>query len=156
MKISFASSSQALGQIGLALAVFAVASCAAGDLTSAQTIARPPMPLTTAIATPAGDVHCADVAPAQTLFLEKAGDSIRLGYFSGCGWKYFREDIKVAHTMAQSAMSTPATPDPMAVFIDGPSGYAFAWTVEAGWEFIGHVTDANTELHPTRLLTSQR
>jgi hypothetical protein len=29
----------------------------------------------------------------------------------------------------------------MAVFIDGPTGYTFAWTAEGGWKFVGHLSD---------------
>ena len=156
MKTSIASPSAFLRRVSLTLAVFAVASCAADELTGAQTAATPPMPLTTANAS-AADGACAAVAPTQTLVLENGANSRRLGYFNGCGWKYLRQDGKFAvHPTALSATSTPATPDPMAVFIDGPTGYAFAWTGDAGWEFIGHVTDGGTELQPTQLRVTQR
>jgi hypothetical protein len=42
---------------------------------------------------------------------------------------------------SQADATTVATDDPMAVFIDGPTEYAFAWTRDAGWKFIGYIAD---------------
>ena len=118
----------------LAIAAFALASCAADDLT-AKTDQQP----------------CAGQEPTQTIFLEDAqGQSFRLAYFSECGWKYISSRDESEPTpgklsfspVSESRADTPAE-DPLAVFVDGPTGYTFAYVQDAGWTFIGQVTNDN-------------
>ncbi len=74
--------------------------------------------------------------------------------FLRCGWKYVvsaessgRQDklalekSSFSSVASQADATTVATDDPMAVFIDGPTAYAFAWIRDAGWKFIGHITN---------------
>jgi hypothetical protein len=32
----------------------------------------------------------------------------------------------------------------MAVFIDGPTGYTFAWNGDSGWKFVGQISDGQS------------
>jgi hypothetical protein len=118
------------------LAAFALASCAADDLTEqTQTSAATTEP-------------CSGQEPTQTIFLEDAqGHSFRLAHFSRCGWKYIsdRDDSGPKLSFAPVAESRAAAPndDPLAVFVDGPTGYTFAYTQDTGWKFVGHIANDN-------------
>jgi hypothetical protein len=126
----------ALARTVATLAAFALASCAADDLTEQkQTSAATTEP-------------CSGQQPTQTIFLENAqGHSFRLAHFSRCGWKYIsdRDDSGPKLSFAPVAESRADTPneDPLAVFVDGPTGYTFAYTQDTGWTFVGHVTNDN-------------
>jgi hypothetical protein len=120
----------------VAIATFALASCAADDLSQTASTPKP---------------SCAGQAPTQTIYLEDAdGHSFKLAHFTGCGWKYVSRDDASGPTLGKLSFS-PVTEshagtlpapgeDPLAVFIDGPTGYTFAYIPEAGWKFVGHVT----------------
>jgi hypothetical protein len=118
----------------VAIAAFALASCAADDLT-ATTDQQP----------------CAGQEPTQTISLEDAqGQSFRLAHFSECGWKYISNRDESEPTLGKLSLSPVAesradTPyeDPLAVFVDGPTGYTFAYVQDTGWKFIGQVTNDN-------------
>jgi hypothetical protein len=91
----------------------------------------------------------------HVLFLEDAnGNAFQLMHSPGQGWKYLAaaKSEGVARTLsarkldlspvaASYAETTPPGADPMAVFIDGPTGYAFAWNADPGWKFVGHLTE---------------
>jgi len=135
------------------MAGFAAVSCIADDSTGEQDLARFALPLPSAIVAPSGEPQCAGRTPALTLLLEDAGGhALHLAFSPGCGWKYVvsaessgRQDKLALEksgfspVASQADAATVATDDPMAVFIDGPTGYAFAWTRDAGWKFIGHI-----------------
>ena len=126
----------ALARTGAILAAFALASCAADDLTE--------QPQTSA----ATSAPCSGQEPSQTIFLEDSqGHSFRLAHLSRCGWKYIssREESGPSLSFSPVAESRADTPtdDPLAVFVDGPTGYTFAYTQDAGWKFVGHVTNDN-------------
>ena len=132
MKPSTETRRLAVARTTVTIAAFALASCAADDLT-ATTDQQP----------------CAGQEPTQTIFLEDAqGQSFRLAYFSECGWKYIsnRDDSEPTlgrlsfSPVAESHADTP-TADPLAVFVDGPTGYTFAYVQDTGWKFIGQVTN---------------
>ncbi|HJS22606.1 MAG TPA: hypothetical protein VJ764_08095 [Steroidobacteraceae bacterium] len=120
----------------VAIAAFALASCAADDLTETATTGQQP---------------CAGHEPTQTISLEDAqGRSFRLAHFSDCGWKYLPSRAESGPTLGKLSLSPVAesradTPieDPLAVFVDGPTGYTFAYIREAGWKFVGHVIGDN-------------
>jgi hypothetical protein len=131
------------------LVAFAAFGCAADDPSSARKTASiaaslPAMNAANAGATPRCDARSA----AHTLSLQDPeGAALQLAYVPGCGWQYLGQ-----HSTRSSAMSamqpigaSHAAADqpenPLAVFIDGPTGYAFAWTREGGWKFIGHVDE---------------
>jgi hypothetical protein len=93
----------------------------------------------------------ASEGPANTLRLEGAqGESLRLAYFAGCGWKYLavNRDGAAKAGFSKTSFAARRAPDgsvlatrqdPMTVFIDGPTGYTFAWTAEGKWEFVGQL-----------------
>jgi hypothetical protein len=126
----------ALARTAATLAAFALASCAADDLTE--------QPQTSAATTE----PCSGQEPSQTIFLEDPqGHSFRLAHFSRCGWKYISSHHESGPKLSFSpvAESRAATPndDPLSVFVDGPTGYTFAYTQDAGWKFVGRVTNDN-------------
>jgi hypothetical protein len=136
----------------IVVAALVVASCSTADAGDPERLARlsqqlPPM------STESQEVSTcpASAGPANTLRLEGAqGESLRLAYFAGCGWKYLavnREGVAAAgfsHTSFASRRAPDGSvlatrEDPMTVFIDGPTGYTFAWTAESGWKFVGQL-----------------
>lgn len=139
-------------RIGLALVAFAVASCSADEARDPQRVAsltkRLPA-MSTELRDSSGCV--AAQGPANSIRLEGThGESLRLAYFAGCGWKYIAANrngvpaaglAKMAYEPASAPqVAGPATPeDPTTVFIDGPTGYTFAWTPAGGWKFVGHL-----------------
>jgi hypothetical protein len=137
------------------LAGFVAVSCIADDSTSEQKLAGLALPLPSAIVAPTGEQQCADHAPALTLLLQDAGGkALQLAFSPGRGWKYVvsgkssgGEDKlglpkrSFSSVTPQADVTTAVIDDPMAVFVDGPTGYVFAWTRDAGWKFVGHVTD---------------
>jgi hypothetical protein len=79
-----------------------------------------------------------------TLFIEApAGNTFQLVYFPTEGWKFVSQPIEAA--LIPIAMPSPnessVVEEPLAVFIDGPTGATFVWMHDAGWEFVGCVTD---------------
>jgi len=150
MKTSTASRTLVVARIGLTIAAFALGSCSADDLTKEQNVAR----LTKAV--PNGEQQCAGDASPQTVFLEDAdGNAFQLVHCRGWGWKYvaggksddgegnlaIRKIEFSPISAAEAGTKALPTDDPMAVFIDGPTGYAFAWTPDSGWKFVGHIAD---------------
>jgi hypothetical protein len=155
MNISTASPTAVLIRIGLTMAGFAAVSCIADDSTGEQELARFALPLPSAIVAPSGEPQCKGRTSALTLRLQDTGGKARrLAFSPGCGWKYVvgekssGDEDKLAvqknslsSVPSESDATAAAIDDPMAVFIDGPTGYTFAWTRDAGWKFIGHVTN---------------
>lgn len=139
-------------RIGIALVAFAVASCSADEARGPQRVASLMKPLP-AMSTESRDSSgcAASQGPANSIRLEGAhGESLQLAYFAGCGWKYIAANrngvteaglARTAYDPASAPQGAgPATPeDPMTVFIDGPTGYTFAWTPAGGWKFVGHL-----------------
>jgi hypothetical protein len=159
MNISTASPTAVLIRIGLTMSGFVAVSCIADDSTSEQTseqkLAGLAPPLPSAIVAPTGEQPCAGRTPAVTLLLQDAGgNALQLAFAPGCGWKYVvsgkssggedklaLQKRSFSSVASQTDATTAAIDDPMAVFIDGPTGYTFAWIRDAGWKFIGHVTN---------------
>lgn len=75
------------------------------------------------------------------------GSTFRLIYTPGNGWR-FADPMgpKLASVDSPQQPTGPihAPPDeiPQSVFVDGPSGYVFAYVVDEGWKFLGSVADA--------------
>jgi hypothetical protein len=78
----------------------------------------------------------------------------QLIYVHGSGWRHIAEaapdshesdiavqsmDSAVLVRSPQSLTSATSTEYPPAVFIDGPTGYAFIWTHDSGWKFVGRI-----------------
>jgi hypothetical protein len=155
MNISTASRAAVLMRVGLTVAGFAAVSCIADDATSKEIFRSLALPLPSAIVTPSSEQPCAGHTPALTLLLQDAGGkALQLAFTPGCGWKYVvggkssgdQDELALQKSnfssiASQTDSKTAVIDVPIAVFIDGPTGYTFAWTRDAGWKFIGHVTN---------------
>jgi hypothetical protein len=140
------------GHFSVALMAAAVASCStgeAGDSHKLASVMKRLPPMSTEQREPSACGLSGD--PATSVRLEGAnGQALRLAYFAGCGWKYIAAnrggvaDANLSKTLYDavnvSSDTAPAGPEePMTIFIDGPTGYTFAWTPAAGWKFVGHI-----------------
>jgi hypothetical protein len=148
MKTSIASRTRIAARVGVTLAALAAFGCAADDPGMPKTSSlTAPLPSIDAIST--GAQQCDSNAAAHTLSLQDPhGAKLELVYVPGCGWQYTAQKSGSATAMSAlqpisaSHAASPAQPEnPLAIFIDGPTGYAFAWTRDAGWKFIGHVDE---------------
>ncbi|MET3232624.1 UNVERIFIED_ORG: hypothetical protein ABIC54_004832 [Burkholderia sp. 1263] len=86
--------------------------------------------------------------PLTLLVDPPEGGTLRLTYVPLDGWKL--DTANGASTQAEGRVSPVgasrlkekrAASEPMTVFIDGPSGFAYVWTQDRGWKFTGRVTD---------------
>lgn len=152
MKISIESLALVAAQIGLTIAAFAAIGYAADDLSGKQAVANLTPFAPTPNAASSRNQPCAGEAPTHTLFVEPPDGGVRqLVHFRGCGWKYRidrneRDPALQKATLSSTAatrVETAALPsdDPLAVFIDGPTGYAFTWIPDSGWMFAGQIAD---------------
>jgi len=148
MKTSIHRRARVAARVGVTLVAFAAFGCAADDPSSAQKAASiaatlPAMNAANAGVTP----HCDARSAAHTLSLQDPGGAaLQLAYVPGCGWQYLGDSTKNSAMSAMQPISASHAAgdqpeNPLAVFIDGPTGYAFAWTREGGWKFIGHVDE---------------
>lgn len=151
MKSSIASMARA----GVTVAILALVGCTTEDSTSRQDVASiTQSKASSAVSTSAH--YCGGAASPHVLFLEDAdGNALRLMHSPVHGWKYLdhgstrdASDLvsKVEFSPLTPAHAEPAAPnpDPLAVFVDGPTGYTFAWTGDAGWKFVGHIGDEHS------------
>jgi hypothetical protein len=136
-----------IARTGLAIAALALSGCSADDLTRQQ--------VASLAGTAAAGEYCPDAALPHVLFLEDAnGNPFKLMHSPSQGWKYLAaaRSEGVARTLsarkvdfspvaASYAETTPTGANPMAVFIDGPTGYTFAWNADTGWKFVGYITE---------------
>jgi hypothetical protein len=148
MKTSIQARTRVAARVGVTLLAFAAFGCAADDPSSAQKAASIAATLPAMTAANAGVTpHCDARSAAHTLSLQDpAGAALQLAYVPGCGWQYLGHSTKsIAMSAMQPISASHAAGDqpenPLAVFIDGPTGYAFAWTRDGGWKFIGHVDE---------------
>ena len=74
----------------------------------------------------------------RTLFISAPrGGTVRLIYVPDDGWSFANGAIG---SKAAMAALTP-TEKPLAVFIDGPTGFTYVWIGETGWKFVGRIVD---------------
>lgn len=52
-----------------------------------------------------------------------------------------RDTALAAITASRADTTAVPLDEPLAVFIDGPTGFTFAWTSAAGWKFVGRMPD---------------
>jgi len=74
------------------------------------------------------------------------GTSFRLVYAADKGWRFAdRYGPKLASTSPAQGLTgaVQALPVeiPQTVFVDGPTGFVFAYVGDAGWRFLGSVAD---------------
>lgn len=149
MNTSIRARTRVAARVGVTLVAFAALGCAADDPSGAQKSASVAATLPAMTSANAGTApHCDARSAAHTLSLQDPqGAALQLAYVPGCGWQYVGQQStkNVAMSAMQPISASHAAADqpenPMAVFIDGPTGYAFAWTSNGGWKFIGHVDE---------------
>lgn len=152
MKTSTASNTLGVARASMAVAAFALASCAADELSEQQVAALAQAAPTMSTAPASDGQPCAGQRSHALLLEDSAGKPFQLVHIFGCGWKRMPTDktddgvalpaisltpVVAAHAEAIEAKSA----DPLAVFIDGPTGHTFAWTAEDGWKFVGYLRD---------------
>ena len=131
--------------------VFALLGFTAGVSTSAREAADAPRS-GALVAVPGAERHDAVTSSPQVLrFKDVDGNPVHLLYSPGEGWAYLDERAAEDATgLANNALSPVPSAfaesraprvDPMTVFIDGPTGYVYAWTPDAGWKFVGYLSD---------------
>jgi hypothetical protein len=91
---------------------------------------------------------------ALTLYVQDPnGKPLQLVYVAGTGWKYgvsesrdqegsslFRKIAFWSKTSVPAAKDVVQNDEPLTVFIDGPSGFTYVWDRDAGWKFVGKLT----------------
>ena len=80
-------------------------------------------------------------APLTVTIETPTGGTSQLTYRTGAGWTLDRANqATLGFTRVASRDQQPEeVGQAMTVFIDGPTGYAYVWTVEKGWSFVGRV-----------------
>jgi hypothetical protein len=94
-------------------------------------------------------------APTHPCSLEGPSEGApQLTYVPGFGWRYIAEAMPDSHESdaalqgmgsffsaptPQSLTDTSSMSNPSMVVIDGPTGYAFVWTHDSGWTFVGRI-----------------
>ena len=149
MKTSIQARARVAARVGVTFVAFAAFGCAADDPSSARKAASIAATLPAMTVANAGTApHCDARSAAHTLSLQDPqGAALKLAYVPGCGWQYLGQQstksiaMNAMQPISVSHAATDQPENPMAVFIDGPTGYAFAWTSEGGWKFIGHVDE---------------
>ncbi|MEJ8850605.1 hypothetical protein [Variovorax rhizosphaerae] len=95
--------------------------------------------------------------PLTLLLRGPTGDPSTLVFSADSGWRLNRGWASVAKTtrgdgmfqIMKTAMKSPPVPAdeqpaearPLTVFIDGPTGYAFMYTFDQGWKFVGQIAN---------------
>ena len=91
---------------------------------------------------------------ALILYIEDpSGKPIRLLHVQGEGWKYdegFKTAVETGDSLTvrggrsttrKVQESVASTDELLAVFVDGPSCFAYGWIGGQGWKFIGRLSD---------------
>ena len=153
MKTSRTSPKHLMARLGIVATVVAAASCSAcsaGNRTHEPKLTHlGPLPRITT--EPVSNGECTGRAAARPLLLKGADDrAFKLAHIPGCGWRLLTATTNEAAEGSLAARSVAAASaegsaaqavDPMAVFIDGPTGYTFTWSLDGGWRFVGHLVD---------------
>lgn len=95
------------------------------------------------------EVQTATNGSARTLFIDApTGSTFRLIYGPDEGWKFADRATGSRTTVAAlTATAMPRSDEgsaaeaPLAVFIDGPTGFTYVWIRDTGWKFVGRVAD---------------
>jgi len=99
--------------------------------------------------------HRAANRSSLTLYVEDPnGKALQLVYVEGTGWKYgrpisndnassslFRKIAFWSMTSAPVAKDVVQNDEPLTVFIDGPTGFTYVWSRDAGRKFIGTLSN---------------
>ena len=86
-------------------------------------------------------------SPLSIAVSTQNGSTFRLVYTPGNGWRF--ADPMGPRLASVGPPQEPTGPIqaltdeiPQSVFVDGPSGYVFAYVLDEGWKFLGSVADA--------------
>jgi hypothetical protein len=142
-------SASVIARAGVTAAVFALLGFTAGVSTSGREAADAPR---SQALIALSDDGASTSSPQVLDFKDVDGNTARLLYIPGEGWKYLDDRATDGATgVADNAWLSPVAPalaeslaprlDPMTVFIDGPTGYVYAWTPDAAWQFVGYISD---------------
>jgi hypothetical protein len=103
--------------------------------------------------------QCVSENSSRTLILEDAAGNVqRLVHSPMQGWRFVDDEpavtglsalqraklsvLPTAHALESARTGGTATnTQPLAVFIDGPTGYTFAWNGDSGWKFVGQLSE---------------
>jgi hypothetical protein len=144
-------SASVIAPAGVTATVFALLGFTAGISTSGREAADTPR--SQALIAVQSDDDASTSSPQVLDFKDADGNTARLLYSPGEGWRYLDDRATDGATgVADNAWLSPVAPalaesvalrhDPMTVFIDGPTGYVYAWTPDAAWKFVGYLNDA--------------
>lgn len=87
-------------------------------------------------------------APLTLNLTDPSGKPARLTYIEGRGWEYAKDApaeqsllkrVFFAKTATKADKAASEVEEPMTVFIDGPTGFTYVWSRDAGWKFVGQV-----------------
>jgi len=89
-------------------------------------------------------VVAADEPTVTLTVAAPTGTSLRLEHSVGSGWKFVASDdagelVKstLTETAGPRAAENPTTEEPLAVFLDKPTGFIFVYLADRGWIFAG-------------------
>jgi hypothetical protein len=125
--------------------VVALAMATAGQLTLAAGNSDGSAP-----ATPADAMPARPGVPLTLYVQSPAGKAFRLVFSPSDGWRApdgwgsaerATSAVRYAGPLTADGPADPAAANPLTVFVDGPTGYVFAWIPEVGWKFVGHLGD---------------
>ena len=138
--------------IGLLLVALAAAGCSTGEAREAQRVASVLRQLPAPSAEARGSADCMPSKAATNAIRvdDPHGEPLELAFFDDCGWKYVALNLHgIAEVRMTKTLYEPMSvwqgaravmpEDPTTVFVDGPTGYTFAWTRADGWNFIGRL-----------------
>jgi len=76
-------------------------------------------------------------SPGPTIFLNGPhGERCTLSYSATAGWR-----LRSGWPGEGRAEASPSPEQPLTVYLDGPTGYAFIYVLAEGWKFIGRIDD---------------
>lgn len=81
---------------------------------------------------------------APRKLVARAGLAVAGFALASCGADDLTKQELAGYTQAASAIvavSKSQASDPVAVFVDGPTGYTFVWSADTGWKFVGPLGD---------------
>jgi hypothetical protein len=128
--------------VAAAFGVFGVPEVAAAESAEAGTVE-----VARGMTVPCGPQSVSGSGPLTVFIQPPTGRTMRLTYSVNDGWHASTtrgattQVAGAAYTVTSQTESEPEAGQPMTVFIDGPSGFAYFWIPDIGWKFVGRVTD---------------
>lgn len=89
-------------------------------------------------------------APLILTVQTPSGGMSRLTYAERDGWRLEehaepmeQEEARITPASIERQQEESSSEQPMTVFIDGPTGFTYAWVTGHGWKFIGRLSNRN-------------